>query len=264
MSKKIIILIFMYLPLFSAFELQMLNPEFIALGGIVSIHPIGLNPATSAHGYGLTLSTNYTNLFGIKDLHCWDYAMNFKPGEKYGYSCKVNSVGNNVYRENTYIFGISRKFRKKISIGISLSYYDLMIKDFQRNGSFGINLGADMKLTDNLQASLLFININRPKICNNQEMLPEFFAIGLHWIALKRINLNAELYKDTLYPFTTKFGAELLIHSNIAVLLGTQLDPDRFSAGISCRIKNLKFNSAILHHQQLPYTYYFGCNLNIK
>ena len=78
MRKFFVIILWFVSSLFGAFELQQLNTEIMATAGIVSFHPFGNNPAIFPRDQKFSMATNYTNLFGIKDLHCWHFGMRYK------------------------------------------------------------------------------------------------------------------------------------------------------------------------------------------
>ncbi len=265
MIKKLCLLILYFtIHLFAAFELQQLNSEIVANGGITSLHYQGNNPAISNMDYKFIISSNYTNLFGIKDLHCWDIGIVYNFHKNNSIFFKTNSIGDKLYQENTYSLSYSRKFDIPISIGIALEYYNLTIDNFPTENAIGITTGICYFLNEKVRVATLFGNVNRPRICKNKELLPEYFAFGLHWKFHHKIEISSELFKDTIYPFNSRFGVKINMHNNIKIYSGLQTNPDRFSSGISIQIFNLNFISSMQSHLKLPNTYYFGCTFFIK
>ncbi len=264
MKRIWLILLIFCINLFGAFELQQLNSEIIANGGIVSLHPFGNNPSVFSTDHKISFSSNYTNLFGIKDLHCWDFGMHYNLNDDNSIGIKSNSVGDKIYRENTINIGYARRLQIPISIGVSLSYYNLSVEKFESENSFGLSAGICYFLNEQITMTTLFGNVNRPKICKNEELLPEYFAFGVQWQINRFFKLNGELFKDTIYPFNSRFGTEVNLHKNIKLFSGMQTNPDRFSGGIAIQMKNIKFISSIQTHLKLPQTYYFGCQFYIK
>lgn len=247
-----------------AFELQTLNSEIIATGGITSITLFGNNPAISDNNYKFLVASNYTNLFGIKDLHCWDFGALYNFSQANSVYLKSNSVGNDIYQENTYQLGYARHLEIPISVGISVSLFDLSIVTFKTERAIGLNFGICYYLNENIFVSSLYGNVNRPKICDSKEELPQYYAMGINWTIIPRIEVKAELFKDTIYPFNSRFGTKIKLHRNINFFTGLQTNPDRFSSGLSIALFNVKFTSAIQTHLKLPETYYFGCQFFIK
>lgn len=248
----------------AAFELQSIGSEIIATGGITSTSIFGNNPAIMSNNHKIIFSSNYTNLFGIKDLHCWDVGTLFNIGDYNSIYFKGNSIGNEIYQENTYQLGYSHKFELPISIGISFSFYDLSIIEMDKEQTFGINLGICYFINEKIYASTFYGDINSPQICDGNEKLPQFYSAGLNWTLHEKVELKAELFKDTMFPFNSRFGTKIHLIKNIDFYTGIQTNPDRFSSGITISLFNLKFTSSFQTHQKLPETYYFGCQFFIK
>ncbi len=262
--KKFFLIVLCAAPLFAAFELQQLNTEIIGTGGIVSMHPFGNNPGFFPDKSTMSLSTNYTNLFGIKDLHCWDFGLQYKIRPHISTSFKANSVGSDIYQENTYSLAYSHRLEIPVAVGVSISYYDLSVSGFSREQAAGLSSGITYYLKDNLKAATLFGNVNRPRICNKKEALPEFFAFGVSWQVNSLVSVSSEIFKDTIYPFNFRIAAQLQPLKFISLFTGMQTDPDRFSGGISIKLSKIQFTSAFQTHLKLPNTYYFGCSFMKK
>ncbi len=262
--QRIVVILFLIVNCFGAFELQLLNAEANGEAGIVSVNKIGQNPGFFPDNQHLFITTNYTNLFGIKELHCWDFGFRYTYSPNQSVFFKTNSIGNKIYRENTYTIGYVYKFRYPIAIGGSMSLYNLTVKEFKAQYSVGFNLGISYFLSEALTASTFMGNLNRPKICDQQEKLPEFYAFGMSWQALKFIKIKGEIFKDTLYPFNFRIASIIKIHNYLRLFGGMQTEPDRFSCGISFMLKGLQFSTSLRTHLKLPNTYYFGCSFLLK
>lgn len=256
-------LLFSFIKVYAAFEMQVLNPSFIARGGIISIHSGSLNPAATLENQGIKFRVDYSNLFGIKGLRHSDFNVGWGNNNKRGAFLYVNSLGSQIYQENTYGIGYCHLIRKVIALGLLVKYYDLTIAGYDRAGTIGLTFGSKFYMNDIFRMSLLFQNVNAPKICNKSDALPESFTFGIQWIPDSRVEIDGEIFKDTIFPFSTRVGVKLAIFQGLFGLLGIQLNPDRYSGGISCYWNSFQFDVAILHHIVLPYTFYFGCSYKI-
>ncbi len=261
--RLLFFLLFSFIKVYAAFEVQALNPSFIARGGIISIHSGSLNPAATLENQGIKFRVDYSNLFGIKGLRCCDFSIGWGSESKRGASFHVNSLGSQIYQENTYGIGYCQSIRNVIALGVIVKYYDLEIAGYDSTGAIGLTFGSKFYLNDFLRMSLLFQNVNAPKICNKSDALPESFTFGIQWIPDSRVEIDVEIFKDTIFPFSTRVGAKVAVFQGLFGLLGVQLNPDRYSGGISFVWNGFQFDAAILHHVVLPYTFYFGCSYNI-
>jgi len=263
MSKRLIFLLLLSFCMASgAFEIATVAPGAIARGGIVSVGPDGTNPAAIVNDNGCFCGLNYTNLYGIKNLQCWDADILVTARSKNGYALRLNVLGNTVYQEKSLGFSYGRQFSKSIAVGVTINYYDLTISGYRRTGTAGFTCGAKFFPDTTLNFTLLFENVNAPKICDGQENLPQIFAFGWQWQALGRCELSGEIFKDTRRPFIFRSGLRIEIVRGCDLLAGVQFNPDRFAGGFEITWRRIRFACAVQHHPALPFTFYYGCGLN--
>ncbi len=263
---KRILLIFLVLiaAVYPAFEVQVVRPSLIARGNIGSLHPGSLNPAANIEREGYYFGVNYSNLFGLKSLQLWNFDFSWSKNRKTAYSLYISSFGNNIYQENTYNLGYSRLFKDKISVAMKVSFYDLVIVGFDRTGALGLSFGAKFYLTGNLNATLLFQNINHPKIIEKHESLPETFSSAIQWQPTQQIEVNLEIFKDSIFPFVTRTGIKADFLKYFYIMMGAEFNPDCGTGGLGVLWKTIDIEAAIRRHDNLPDSFYFGCNISIK
>ena len=262
--RIVLILLVIGIPLAAAFEVQMINPNNIASGNIISILPAGLNFATLTAEYGLNFRASYTKLFGINELGYRSANLSWNRNRNYALGLRMYSFGDKFYNESQISIGYAHKFQEKITVAAGVNTFNLSIKDYYRTWSLALDLGGIFYLWDNLAISLLFQNVNGAQLWKNGEPLPRVFCSGVKWNPISKILLAAEIYKDTMYPFITRFGSQITLIKNIDVLAGMQFNPDRYSYGLSFEWKALEVSAAYRSHLDLPHTIYFGCKLAIK
>ena len=127
-----------------------------------------------------------------------------------------------------------------------------------------LDLSSIFYVTKNLSISLLYRNVNGAKLWENGERLPQVFVFAASWRVYSRVELLSEIYKDTAYPFVTKFGTRIKIIPHIYGMVGVKFSPDRYSYGLCCFWKALEISAAYQSHFDLPHTIYFGCKISIK
>ena len=250
-----------YLP--AAFEIQLINPENIACGSIVSILPGGLNYSTILDEYGINLRASYTSLFGINELAYKSACFSWNHNMQNGYSLRLNAFGDEVYNESQVSAGYARKINPQIRVSVNLNIYNLSIKNYYKAWCFGAGVGGIFNLTEKLKMSLLYNNINGAKL-KNGEPLPRLFCAGFKWELHQKVDLMGEFYKDTEYPFITRMGTKIKVVKHINGMAGVQFEPNRFSYGVCCYWGGIKINVAYKSHFDLPSTLYFGCHISIK
>jgi hypothetical protein len=222
---------------FAAFELQTVNPSSIALGNVISLYPYSLNPAAQTEAVGKYLRFDYSRIFSIKGLDYYEVQAGWTSIRKRSYGAVLRSFGNPVYQEKTIVFNHARR---------------------DSDGAVGLTIGAKCYISEQMQFAVLFQNVNSPSLYDRSNRLPECFSAGLSYTPLPRIDWCLELFKDTEFPFSTRTGVRIKTLSCLDLMVGAQLNPDRFSGGLTLHWKQFRFDAAFLHHLVLPYTIYCG------
>ncbi len=247
----------------AAFEVETVNPSLIGRAGICSLHPMSSNPAADLELSGWNLRSNYTQLFGLKEIRCWDlYLLKSWSGKRAAHLA-VRSLGNALYAENCFTGGYASAFGEDVHWAVSLRYYRIDIPGYGQRGWLGLSLGSKFTLSDRLHCALLLQNLNRAWGRGQATDIPESFVLACQWFPWEYLEIDAEIFKDTLYPFSTRLGLQLHLVKYLSALMGVQLQPDRLACGLSFHWKAIRFDAALLHHTVLPATLYIGCALHI-
>ena len=244
-----------------AFEVRTVNPGIIAMGEIMSVNSIFLNPTGIDNENGFRLEFGYTNLYSLKGLKLWEASGGIKR-DMFGVAVRFQSTGYSTYHESVNDVGFSYNHSELFTIAVNLSYYAIGITGYGEDREVGISVGSNIYPTQQLKTSLIFRNVNAPKIAETHESLPQSFAFGFGWFPSNKWELEGELYKDTLYPFMTRFGISFLPVDFAKIMLGIQLNPDRYSGGIAFSLSKYSVIIATRSHMNLPHTLYFGCSLD--
>jgi hypothetical protein len=262
MTRNLIAVIFLSITVsYAAFELQTINPCVIARGNVGSLYHYALNPAANTEISGRFIRFDYSRLYGIKGLDYFDVQMGWTSAKQRYAGIGLKSFGNSIYQEKTLEISYARKFTKILSVGIMVNYYHISITGFNESGAFGLTVGTKYYLTDLFKFAILFQNVNSPDIYSDANHLPECLIFGMQATLHPKIEWCAELYKDTEFPFSPRTGLCLKICPTLDIATGVQLNPDRFSCGVSFHWKGLQLDAAFLHHMVLPYTIYCGCGI---
>ncbi len=254
-KKTLLCLLFVFQGLFAAFEIQTIQPDLIALGGIVSIHPNGLNPSAINEKGGFRFDATYSNLFGLKDLQSWNGNVAWADvSGTNAYQLGIGAFGGVVYQEKTLQASFGRTVREFLKVGVAGDYYLLSATGYKNTSSFGLTAGAKFYPTDDWRLSVLYININQPKLSVSKEKLPQAFAVGCQYFLERRLEVDAELFKDTLFPFSFRIGTKVNLWRGLNGLIGFQSNPDRFSGGLNLTFGKFRFDVSSQQHVSLPRT----------
>ena len=264
-KKSLLCLLFVFQRIFAAFETQTIQPNLIARGGLVSIHSDGLNPAAIGEASVLRFDAVYSNLFGLKELQSWKGNVAWAPASSTNaFRFGVGAFGESIYQERTLQASFGREIRKFMRVGISIDYYHLSVSGYENAGSLGVTAGAKFYPTDDWRLSVVYINANQPKLSGSKEKLPQAFAVGCQYFWEPQLEVDAEIFKDTMFPFSFRVGTRVNLWRGLNGLIGFQSNPDRFSAGLNLAVGKFRFDFAVQQHISLPLTYFVGCGFQIK
>ena len=265
MCRKLIIVLIL-LPLFcpAAFEVQSINTSLIALGSITSLYPGSLNPAFLTQQKSMTMRVDYARLYGLSGLDYYQAQLSWNSQKQQCFGFHFRNFGNTIYQEKTAGISYGQNLKDVLSVGLSVHLYNIAIAGYQSSTAIGLTVGSVCNLNGQMQVALLFQNINSPSIYKCSDSLPECFSLGARYIPLSKIELCGELFKDTEFPFSLRVGTIIKPAKFVDLKFGTQLNPDRYSAGISIYWKKLSMDFAFQHHQILPHTFYYGIGYGFK
>ena len=176
----------------------------------------------------------------------------------------------------TFTHGISLLDDKnsKISFGYNLNY----LKIFQnasagpngdgQNGlgakdidSFGIDIGLLASLRDKVSFGAYVKNINNPKLSkgSSSSHLPRRLDLGITYYPFEQLTTTFAVERVLGYDESSfRFGVEYELSSSLLLRTGIQLNPNRYGAGFSYKVKNFELSYSILTHSVLPITDVFN------
>ena len=265
MCRKLIIVLIL-LPTFclAAFEVQSINTSSIALGSITSLYICSLNPAFLTEQKSMVMRVDYARLYGLTGLDYYQAQLGWSSIKQKCFGLYLQNFGNTVYQEKTAGISYGQSLKNILSLGLTVHLYNIAIAGYQSSTTIGLSLGSVWNLSEQMQIGLLFQNINSPSIYKCSDPLPECFSLGARYAPLSKMEVCGELFKDTEFPFSLRVGAIIKPFDFMDLKFGTQINPDRYSGGISIYWKSLSVDFAFQHHQTLPYTLYYGIGCGFK
>jgi len=262
--KLIIALILLPIVCQAAFEVQSINTSSIALGSIASLYPGSLNPACLIKQKSLVMRVDYARLYSLAGLDYYQAVLGWSSMKQKNVRLSLRNFGNPVYQEKTLGISYGQNLKNILSLGITVDLYNIAIAGYQSSTAIGLSLGSVWDLSEQIQIGLLFQNINSPSIYKCSDPLPECFSLGIRYAPLAKMEFCGELFKDTEFPFSLRMGTIIKPVDFMDLKFGAQLNPDRYSGGLSLYWKKLSLDFTFQQHQILPYTLYYGIGYGFK
>lgn len=266
--KRIVLLVFSLttIPLHAAFEEKDWSAGQSAMGGATCAYPaqsaiVHLNPAAISALKEWQVTSFYTQLYRLSELGTISFSF-AKPSLRNSFGFGLNSFGQDLYRETSFLISYARTFTQRLSLGSSCNLYYLSIKGYGQATAVGLNLGLFSQIKENLSCGLVLQNVNRARIGISKEELPSGLTFGLMSKPASVVALALDLHKDLPYPLEIRTGVDFQpfsIKSGQASFLilrtGLRTNPTSFSAGVGLSWHKLSFDYSVRTHSTLGLTH---------
>jgi competence ComEA-like helix-hairpin-helix protein len=252
---------------FSQFENIDIGAKAISLGGAFTSlannsSAIYYNPAGISQIPYREVSVFYSPApFGLKEMSYG--ALTYAEPTKVGtFGLAGKTYGFELYRETQATFNYANSFRKRIYFGLNLNFYNLKIQNYGSASTFGVDAGLLAYLTDFLRWGFSATNLNRAKIGQSKEKLPQVYRTGLSVQVRKELNFVLDIEKDTRYNASVKSGVEFSLFDMAVLRAGVGSAPTRFAGGIGFFYSLLEVDYAFYNHQDLGLTHQASLTIN--
>ena len=252
----------------AAFEHYPADPAAVGSGLItinIQANATGIfaDPASVTSFQNRHVGVSSGKRFGLSLLKHQSAALAFPV--KNGYAAFGASIfGDEHYSEKMWCLIMGRQFSDRLSIGMGLMYYDLQIKNYGQAGSWGINVGWNMKLDDTLYWRGYWRNINGPTIGSARESLPQVLVSALTYTPIPQANVIVEWEQDTIYDSRVKFGGQFNLLPWVTIHTGHAISPGQTTAGIEINYKQIIINYALSTHSHLDLSHWLGLGFSFR
>lgn len=144
--------------------------------------------------------------------------------------------GDDLYNEHVISASFGSKFGLA-SLGAQVNYIQYHAEGFGNKGVVSINLGGIAELTPQLSIGAYIVNLNQPKI-NEEEKLPTRLVAGIGFKPIEKLFIAAELEKDLDVEPIWKMGVEYAFHKKFSARTGFNLKPNTGFLDWGLRLKN--------------------------
>jgi hypothetical protein len=169
----------------------------------------------------------------------------------------ASTFGGEAYREVHLSAGLARGFQlgtaRAVRVGATLRYHHTSITDYGGAGALGLNLGLGVAPLRSLHLGAVATNVTGAALVAG-EPLPRTLAVGLHYRALPRMVIVADVFKDVRFPAAVRGGLEVRPVDPLFLRAGVTTTPVRFSGGVGVRLGPLSVQVAAEQHQALGWS----------
>ena len=172
------------------------------------------------------------------------------------------TYGFELYRESRLAFGFSYKYLNRFFGGIAADYHNVAIKGYGSAGTFYIDAGVLIYITDYIRWGFSIHNLNHASLGNYEDQIPVILNTGTSIDIPGNLTLDVALEKDIRYNASIMFGLDYQLIKYLSLRSGFSNEPSRFTAGVGIHYSLLNLDYAVFTHIDLGLTHQAGLILN--
>jgi len=244
----------------SAFETDAVDPRNWSLGNsVVSLTggavSLWANPAGLAMASGWEAYFGYSNQFGLAELSQQAVAVSYDL-KTVGLGIGFANFGKpDFYQEQKITFAAGRKILNNFHLGAGFNYLLQKASGYSSQSAVSIGAGAIWEY-EKFRAGVVAKNINQPRLGSDQ--IPRNYNLGISYLAFDQLDLSAGMYYDTDFKEQFQLGQETRISDNLALRLGFQTEPNRYSLGAGFFLSKFDLDYAFVNHPDLGASHAVG------
>lgn len=267
MIRSYFIVFLTALSCYAAFEKLEIGAKPLSLGNAVVAwqkNPYALyyNPSNIYISDDFYLGLTYRSFYGLHEVSQVNIISNFTV-RNVCLALAGNRFGNNLYQEYQFNMGSAYEFTDEASLGLSIQYYLLKIANYGNQGCWGINMGFQYQILNELSIGAVATNINKPVMGNTHEKLPQTLSLGFCYTPVSVLKIGFEFYRDVRFNQDYRAGIAYSIAEYLVLCMGVDDQTRSFSLGLGFEIKSVEIDYAVLVHQILGVSYVISCGLTI-
>ena len=259
--------------LFAAFERIPQSPMQVGSGYTrLSTGPSAVDfltqPASLVHVQGFGSTLFYGSPFRLGQLNQVSASVVFPSGFA-NFGVAVSSFGNTLYRETTFSLASGRRMGRNMDIGILVSGHELSIQNYGSDRTVGVTGSVNYHLSESLEWSLIYGNLNSPRLGEAGELLPQVVAMGFGFSPIPDLTATVEVERDLEFESRYKFGIRWRPLQSLGLATGFISRPAQITAGVSFQLKRQplgpygRISYAFATHPELDISQVFALYLSL-
>jgi hypothetical protein len=209
------------------------------------------------------ISVGYDHRFGINELTTLDLALAWK--KDFGtFGFGISRFGGKLYNQHLLGAGFSNTLGI-VSFGVKAEWHQTQIEGFGTGNSFVFSLGGLAELSPQFFMGAQISNLNRAKLSQTTDQrLPTGIQMGISYLPVKGVRLNAEMEKDIEINPVFKAGVEYQLRDWIFMRTGISSNPGRITFGLGLKKDRFGFDYAYGQNTALGRTHHLSLILMLE
>ncbi len=219
------------------------------------------NPALAAEGVS-SVGLSWSQEFGLPELSRETISVKF-PLRLQRIGVRVSNFGSQLYRETECGVIFARSVRSGLSAGVEIGGRQLSIDSYPSATAVTCALGLCVRPISGLNVAAVWRNLNRPKLPNYRDRIPEMLVVGVSAQIAKQGLLAADLIQERHFPLEVRIGAEAIVSKGFTLRVGMRAEPVRPSLGFQVDVGRWSFLYAGDLHPDLGPSHSAGLEIRL-
>ena len=242
----------------SAAKAQNPGPRLTAMGSggtaISDIWALQQNPAGIAELKAPIIAVAYEKHFLDADVSTQN-AVFVLPFRRNVLGASLERYGFSEFNEQKVGVYYARRFGDSFSMAIGFRYYQLNITQYGSAEAFTLDVGFQLKVTNEFTIASHIANPNQSRYNNLQgSNLPAKLSLGGSFKVSDRLLMSADLMKLLKYPPDFMTGIEYNIIQWMSLRGGVSVNPLKQYTGFGIRHRKIQFDVSVASHPNLGYS----------
>ncbi|SKB42171.1 PorV/PorQ family protein [Daejeonella lutea] len=251
-------LLFLFMLLCADVKAQNPGPILSAMGSggtaVSGIWSLQQNPAGIARLRRAHLTMAYEQRFLDEELST-QTALFAAPFSQGVIGASFDSYGFSEYKEIQTGLFYAKGFGDSFTMAVGARFHQLNIKNYGSAKAYTVELGFQLKLTDNLTIASHLSNPNRSRYTIETDPgLPVKLSFGASYIISDRILMSLDVRKVLTDPLDGMAGIQYNLVDWFSLRGGVSANPFKQYTGFGINHKRIHVDVAVTSHQNLGYT----------
>lgn len=173
-----------------------------------------------------------------------------------------STYGFDLFRESKFIIAFGKIVQEKLIAGLSCTFSHVSIKNYGTDLAVCISAGSIIVPDKSLRIGFNVHNISASTYGREAGQIPVILQAGVSYL-MNNIDLSASLDKETDYEAALRFGLEYSPLPFFSFRAGMITNPEKFTAGAGINYSFLRFDYAVVTHNELGLTHQAGIIISI-
>lgn len=219
-----------------------------AMGAAGDVNALYYNPAGLRWGAGGEVFSSHGRLYGIDELSGQSLVFRQTTASAGAWGFSYQQFGPAIYREREAVAAHSFFVAPQTSAGLAVKYSRIDVERYGERAAWGVDLGVSARPHRKVHGGFAARNVNHPRFQGGVDGPAPDIRLGLAYLPWPDISAAMDLVKTSGEKLSERAGTEIIWGRVLALRLGVETRPSRYSLGFGFCFQSLRLDYGLLSH----------------